>query len=96
MLEFFDTEPQHDYAEIHQMFRAENAYHYAKQEVYVASRMDALAQSFFSLSGQVTNRRFYSSLYGGFRVILVTDSSESNFAGFRMSFFRFTQGVQRF
>ncbi|KAH7728037.1 Protein F38B2.3 [Aphelenchoides avenae] len=80
VLEFFDTEPQHDYAEIHQMFRAENTYHYAKQEV---------------LSGQVTNRRFYSSMYGGFRVILVTDSSESNFAGFRMSFFRFNQASQR-
>uniref|UniRef100_A0AC34FCJ2 CUB domain-containing protein n=1 Tax=Panagrolaimus sp. ES5 TaxID=591445 RepID=A0AC34FCJ2_9BILA len=77
-IEFFDTEPLHDFVEIHQMFIYNGTMSFAKQHV---------------LSGPMGHqpRHFMSGMGGGLKIFFTTDTTENSYSGFQMSFTRFNK-----
>ncbi|CAD5235145.1 unnamed protein product [Bursaphelenchus xylophilus] len=74
-IEYFSTEEYHDYVTIYQLVRVDGQPKAIKHAV---------------LSGtEIAQTNFYSQEGGGFRIVFKSDFSESDFAGFLMSFNRF-------
>ncbi|KAI6205741.1 hypothetical protein M3Y94_00826700 [Aphelenchoides besseyi] len=81
-IEFLSTEPTYDILEIHQVF-------------YVGNELKTVKQA--ALSGHSNYMsEFYSQVSGGFQIRFLSDSTDNNYPGFRLTFQRYQPTPGRF